>query len=46
MVAITIRRWTCAHRHLMIIDMTQPAAVMLTSRRWLDFGRSSAALCR
>jgi hypothetical protein len=46
MAIIRIRRWTCAHRHLMIIDMTQPAAVMLTSRRWLDFGRSSAALCR
>jgi hypothetical protein len=30
----------------MIIGMTQPAAVMLTSCRWLDFGRSSASLCR
>jgi hypothetical protein len=30
----------------MIVGMTQPAAVMLTSRRWLDFGRSNAALCR
>jgi hypothetical protein len=30
----------------MIIGMTQPAAVKLTSRRWLDFGRGSATLCR
>jgi uncharacterized membrane protein YhaH (DUF805 family) len=46
MARITIRRWTCATGALMIVGMTQPAAAMLTSRRWLDFGRSGAALCR
>jgi hypothetical protein len=30
----------------MIIGMTRPATVMLTSCRWLDFGRSGTALCR
>jgi hypothetical protein len=30
----------------MIVGMTQPIAVMLTSCRWLDFGRGGAALCR
>jgi hypothetical protein len=46
MVIITIHGWTSGRTALMIVGMTQSAAVTLTSCRWLDFGRSSAALCR
>ena len=43
---ITNYRWTSQLSSRMLKGMTQPTAVMLTCRRWLDFGRSSAALCR
>jgi hypothetical protein len=30
----------------MLVDMTQPTAVVLTRCHWLDLARGDAALCR